>query len=77
MTREGGNANLPAPECRLGYSAAQTATIMGDDLTEYRAWAYGKTQGVCSDSADAYQLCAIVHGIVDYASDAESILRHR
>jgi hypothetical protein len=72
-----GGETLPAPECRLGYTAVQTAAMMRDDLPEYRAWAYGKTQGVCSGSADDYQQCAIAHGVVDYASDVGRYLRHR
>jgi hypothetical protein len=28
---------FPVPDCRLGFTAAQTAAIMGDNLVAYRA----------------------------------------
>lgn len=66
---------LPAPDCRLGYTATQTAAIVGEHLAEYRTWAYGKTQGVCSGPADDYRPCAVPHGIVEYVDDVGRFLR--
>ena len=66
---------VPVPDCHLGYTAAQTVAIMGEDFKEFRAWADGETPGVCSSPADDYQPCPVAYGLADYVGDVERFLR--
>ncbi|WP_433674797.1 hypothetical protein [Microbacterium gorillae] len=56
---------LPEPACTLGYTATQLGEILGDGVDVYRAWAVGKTQGVC----EGEPWCTEPHGIVHFERD--------
>lgn len=68
---EHSGVTLPEPACILGYTATQLGEILGDQVDAYRAWSVGKTQGLCEGKA----LCAVAHGIVDYADDVGRFMR--
>lgn len=64
---------VPEPACTLGYTATQLGEILGDRVDAYRAWAVGKTQGVCEGQAP----CLTPHGVVDYPDDVVRFIRSR
>ena len=64
---------LPEPACTLGYTVTQLLEILGDRVDAYRAWAAGKTQGLC-EGADP---CTTSHGVVDYPGDVTRFIRSR
>lgn len=58
-------ATFPEHACALGYTATQLGAILGDRVDAYRAWAVGKTQGLCEGTDP----CSTSHGHVDYPED--------
>lgn len=62
---------LPDPACALGYTETQLREILGDDVEAYRAWAFGKTQGVCVGNLN----CDVAHGVIHYEDDVRRYWR--
>ncbi|RTK93182.1 hypothetical protein EKI60_06275 [Candidatus Saccharibacteria bacterium] len=47
--------NLPEPECKLGFTAVQVKTILGDDTTKFYHWIAGQTMALCEGTRYDYE----------------------
>jgi hypothetical protein len=75
--------NLPAPDCRLGYTDSQVSAIVGAHLKEFNFWMAGQTMSICEGrrynfDREKYEPdgCG-PHGVVIYPWDLERFLDGR
>lgn len=73
-------AELPAPECELGYTEHQIAQIMGPSLDRFNKWMSGQTMSICDGRRYNHKLgqyeatgCG-PHGTITYSHDVRRFL---